>query len=58
MRRLFEFVDNFSVRPQPRHFAAATPLERDKLLRYIRIYLRECEKQDARIPMHRRRVGD
>ena len=58
MARIPEVCDSFNARPQPKHFSSARPMERQKLLRYIRNYLRECERQEMALPSRRRRVND
>lgn len=57
MAKLNDMPDYFNVRPQPKHFAAARPSERQRLVKYIRQYLRACEKQEVQIPFFRRRVN-
>lgn len=55
--KIFDVPDNFNVRPQPKHFAAARPSERQELLRYVSRYLRACEQQDHRLPSLRELVN-
>jgi hypothetical protein len=58
MPRLRELIDSFNVRPMPRHFADVAPSKRPYLLRMIARYLRACEEQELKTPMHRHRVND
>lgn len=58
MEKIIEVIDTFNVRPQPKHFAAAQPGERRRLLRYIRRYLKACEKQDTALPTFRVKAND
>ena len=55
--KIFDVPDDFYVRPQPKHFAAARPSERQELLRYVSRYLRACEQQDHRLPSLRELVN-
>lgn len=53
MQKIHDVCDTFNVYPLPKHFAAALPSERPKLLRYLWKYLKECERQEMRIPSQR-----
>lgn len=52
--RIFDAVDTFNLRPQPKHLAAARPCERKLLLRYAGRYLRHCESAGSTLPAFRR----
>ena len=55
---MIQFLDWLNVASKVHNIAAAYPRDRQKLIRYIRQYLRKCEWQEARTVLFRRRVND
>lgn len=55
--RIREVNDFFNVSRISRHVGYATPSERLRLPKYVRNYLRKCERHDAKLPCRKRSLS-